>query len=292
MLKLFACSNSEKLATWIPICLAAVAVANASAAERPTRPVDGIMDNSFLVEEAYNQEAGVVQHILTAAYGLNRTAGPDDEAWNLAFTQEWPVFSQRHQFSYTIPYSLTRSGGAGDNGIGDVLLNYRFQALFDEKSLLAFAPRFSLVLPTGDEQRGFGAGTLGYQANLPFSTAIGDDWFVHLNAGATFLPEAGPAPERDLWHYNLGASLIYAATSDFHLMVELLGVWNNVPSAGSSVRHEFAAVVSPGVRKAFNFANDSQFVLGLAAPVGLTGSAPDFGAFLYLSFEHNFQKAK
>jgi len=29
------------------------------------RPIDGIADNSFLIEEAYNQEAGVVQHIFT-----------------------------------------------------------------------------------------------------------------------------------------------------------------------------------------------------------------------------------
>ena len=27
------------------------------------RPIDVIEDNSFLIEEAYNQEAGVVQHI-------------------------------------------------------------------------------------------------------------------------------------------------------------------------------------------------------------------------------------
>src|SRR2546430_2035386 len=75
------------------------------------RNVDGIMDNSFLVEEAYNQERGVVQHIATAFYNVNRRAGPDDEAWNLTFTQEWPVFSQTHQFSYTVPYNFIRSGG-------------------------------------------------------------------------------------------------------------------------------------------------------------------------------------
>ena len=39
-------------------------------------------------------------------------------------------------------------------------------------------------------------------------------------------------------------------------------------------------------------ANDSQLVLGLAAPVGLTRAAPDFGAFLYFSFEHRFAKGE
>src|ERR1041384_2418257 len=62
----------------------------------PRRPVEGIMDNSFLVEEAYNQEPGVVQHIFTTFYSVTRSAGHDEHAWASAFTQEWPIFSQRH----------------------------------------------------------------------------------------------------------------------------------------------------------------------------------------------------
>lgn len=264
-------------------------IATAHPAPAPAeRNVDGIMDNSFLVEEAYNQEAGVVQHIFNAAYSVDQLGGPDDRSWNLAFTQEWPVFSQAHQFSYTVPYSFARSGGVSGDGVGDVLLNYRYQAHFDEKSLRAFAPRLSLVLPTGDAQRGFGEDTLGYQVNLPFSTALGDKWFVHLNAGTTFLPDAASAAGRDLWHYNLGGSAIYAATREIHLMVELLGVWNESLNPGGGLRHEFASVISPGARKAFNFHNGSQLVLGVAAPIGLTGSAPDYGVFLYVSFEHWF----
>ena len=264
-------------------------MANAVESERN---VDGIMDNSFLVEEAYNQEPGVVQHILTTAYSVDRMGGPDDQSWNLAFTQEWPVFSQKHQLSYTVPYNYVRSGGLSDDGVGDVLLNYRYQAYYDEKTLRAFAPRFSLVLPTGDAQRGFGEDTVGSQVNLPFSTALGDKWFVHLNAGTTFLPDAASATGRGLWHYNLGASAIYAATRNIHFLVEWLGVWNETPNANGNLHHEFASVISPGVRKAFNFQSGSQLVLGVAAPIGLTGSAPDYGVFLYFSFEHSFLKGK
>ena len=55
-----------------------------------------ISDNSFLVEEAFNQEAGVFQNI----FGMLRT----DNAWIPAFTQEWPLGSQKHQFSYTLAW--------------------------------------------------------------------------------------------------------------------------------------------------------------------------------------------
>jgi hypothetical protein len=264
--------------------------ANPPAVPPRERNVDGIMDNSFLIEEAYNQEAGVVQHIFNGLYSLNRQAGRDDQSWNFAFTQEWPLFSQTHQFSYTLPYTDTHAGGTSISGFGDMLLNYRYQAYFNEATLRAFAPRFSLVLPTGDDRRGAGEGTVGYQANLPFSTAIGDKWFIHLNAGATFLPNATSAADRDLWHYNLGGSAIYAATRDLHFLVEWLGLWIDAPNSSGNLNHEFSSVISPGVRKAFNFRGGSQLVLGVAAPMGLTGSAPDYGVFFYFSFEHSFLK--
>ena len=62
---------------------------------RASRPFE-ILDNSFLVEEAFNQEAGVFQNIVTAARA--------DASWELGFTQEWPVGTQRHQLSYTAPF--------------------------------------------------------------------------------------------------------------------------------------------------------------------------------------------
>src|SRR5207249_3322336 len=56
----------------------------------------GIQDNSFLVEEAYNQEFGVVQHIQNFQRYWN------SKEWIYTFTQEWPVDPRpRHQLSYT-----------------------------------------------------------------------------------------------------------------------------------------------------------------------------------------------
>src|SRR5258706_3537345 len=84
---------------------------NAVAAPEPERNVEGILDNSFFIEEAYNQEAGVVQHIFNAVYGWNPLSGPDEHQVDFLFTQEWPVGGQTHQFSYTIPYSFQDTAG-------------------------------------------------------------------------------------------------------------------------------------------------------------------------------------
>ena len=263
------------------------------AAEEPRRPIDGIMDNSFLIEDAYNQEPGVVQHIFNTVYSIDDLSQPRQRRTDLSFTQEWPAYGQAHQFSYTVPYAVVREAGHWSDGIGDVLLNYRYQVFLNEKTLTAFAPRFSLVLPTGDERRGFGNGTLGYQWNLPYSLTLGDRWFVHANAGLTFLPNAGEKPVHDLLNYNLGGSVIYCLTDRFNLMLEWIGNWNQSVAGSGEVERQFPSVISPGFRTAFNFSNGSQFVIGLAAPIGLTKSAPEIGAFVYLSFEHRmFGKEK
>src|SRR5438046_5328199 len=81
-----------------------------------------VLDNSFLVEEAFNQEAHIFQNILN--WQRDR-----DGLWNLSFTQEWPLGGITHQFSYTLPFS----GGDGSTRLGDVLLNYRYQ-LMEERA--------------------------------------------------------------------------------------------------------------------------------------------------------------
>jgi hypothetical protein len=185
-----------------------------------------------------------------------------------------------------VPYSFLESGGQSANGFGDVLLNYRFQALYESDTLPAFAPRFSLVLPTGDESKGLGDNTLGYQFNLPMSKIVQDRWTLHANAGLTFFPDLNG---RNPLSYNLGGSAIYAVSRNFNLMLETIGEWNETVDASGSIDRDFEAIISPGVRYAFNFPA-AQLVLGIGVPIGLTKAAPDYGVFLYFSFEHRFKK--
>ena len=131
-----------------------------------------ILDNSFLVEEAFNQPAGVFQNI----FGFQRSG----DLWEFAFTQEWPVTSQKHQLSYTLR-ALDHTERSV--GIGDVILNYRYQATVEGPGIPAFSPRLSLILPTDSS----GDRSVGLQVNLPLSKQRGDLYF-HGNAGFTWLP--------------------------------------------------------------------------------------------------------
>jgi hypothetical protein len=138
----------------------------------PPLTAQAIQDNSFLIEEAYNQERGVVQHISA----FERADGGD---WAYTFTQEWPLGGIRHQLSYTIPVENIEGFGTG---LGDVALNYRYQLTGNPEARTVAAPRLSLLLPTGDEAEGRGAGAVGFQVNLPVTLVLSNEKDTHWNA--------------------------------------------------------------------------------------------------------------
>lgn len=126
-----------------------------------------IQDNSFLVEEAYNQERGVVQHISTFSRLWN------SKDWVYTFTQEWPMPGDaRHQLSYTLVGAHAGAFEGSGAGLGDFILNYRYQLVGNGDTRTAFSPRVSMLLPSGDEAKGRGFGAKGVQVNLPCERGV------------------------------------------------------------------------------------------------------------------------
>ena len=246
-----------------------------------TSPVLGqIQDNSFMIEEAYNQESGVVQHISNLASRF------DGDAWFYSFTQEWPVGGIKNQFSYTIPVLNDPSG----TGLGDVLLNYRYQLLGNAEGRVALAPRVSLVLPTGSDEQGQGGGALGFQTNMPLSIVVGRQLVTHWNVGGQIIPSAKGVDggEATTTSFNLGASAIWLLHPSLNLLLE--GVWLSTESvSGGGTERDDAMLLNPGIRGALNF-GDLQIVPGIAYTINaISDSNDDDAFFLYLSFEHPFK---
>jgi hypothetical protein len=268
------------------ICSLSIALAQTPTPSQPQKPLP-IQDNSFLLEEAYNQEDGVVQHI---SFFMRTWPGRD---WIYTFTQEWPVFSQKHQFSYTVP--IQKIGGAplGGTGLGDIALNYRYQLLGSGETKVAVAPRFSLLMPTGNHQKGLSTRSVGVQFNLPVSIAMSDRLVTHWNAGTIHIKSARNAlgEKADLNGYNFGVSAIVLASQNFNLMLET--AWNSAESitGPGSKEYEDSFVISPGFRWAHNFSSGLQIVPGIAVPIGVGPSKGDAGIIFYISFEHPFTRS-
>jgi hypothetical protein len=241
-----------------------------------------IQDNSFLIEEAYNQEAGVVQHINSFA----RASGGD---WDYTFTQEWPLGGIRHQISYSVP--VQHADGSG-TGLGDIALNYRYQLLGNPQASTLAAPRVSLILPTGNDQLERGSGAVGVQVNLPLTQVVNSQLVTHWNAGTTLTPSAHDplGQEATTSDFNLGASVVWLVRPSINLLLEALWLSEeSVVGNGQTVRSD-AGLVNPGIRLAFNLPGDLQIVPGVAYTIGLGSEANDDSLFLYLSFEHPFKR--
>jgi hypothetical protein len=270
----------------LPLLTAFLALLPLAAQEKPQEE-EGISDNSFLVEEAYNQDPGVVQHIST--WQRYHVRGD----WIGTFTQEWPAPGRTHQLSYTLPYLHATASPDVRNGLGDVMLNYRYQvAGGEDQDPFNFSPRFSLLLPTGDEKQGRGNGAVGYQVALPFSIPL-TPWLVsHWNAGATFVPRAkdGLGAKADLGALNAGASLIWRPLATFNVMLEWVHTSQEVLAGGASKDRVKSTYLNPGIRWAYNFPSGLQIVPGVAYTYGVGPSRGDNAVFLYLSFEHPFTR--
>ena len=216
-----------------------------------------ILDNSFLAEEAFNQEAGVVQNILTWTRGR-------DGAWAGSFTQEWPAPGMKHQLSYTLPFSGTGSA----SGIGDVLLNYRWQLREETAGGPAISPRLSAILPTGREADGLGTGSAGLQFNLPASKQYGN-FYVHANVGYTWVPDIQGTTQ-------VAGSGIWRVAPMLNLMLE--GV----------VAFDESVTVSPGFRRGWNL-GEHQIVIGVAAPITRADGRSTAALLTYFSYELPFR---
>lgn len=168
------------------IAFALLVLALPLAAQTAHEDLKAFADNSFLLEESYNQDPGVVQHIGVFV---------DDE---LTFTQEWPLAGLRHQISYDIP--LTR------DGFGDVSVNYRYQLVGDADADLAIAPRLSVILPTSQD-----GGDTGLSVGVPISRVLAPRLISHTNVDLTVQGDT---------ELSLGQSLVYALNGRVHLLAE------------------------------------------------------------------------
>lgn len=239
-----------------------------------------IKDNSFLVEEAYNQEAGVVQHIQNISFFQK------SKDWIYTFTQEWPVPDEMHQVSYTIPMTHLQSSDA--TGMGDAAINYRYQALLTD--VVALSPRISIILPTGDYRQGLGTDSVGMQANIPLSLELSNKLVTHWNLGATYTPHSREAEgaTANARAFNYGASLIYLAGENVNFMLEASGTATDIVQPDASTQNKKTFFINPGVRFAADFDSGLQIVPGISAPIGVGPSAGEYGVLLYLSFEHPY----
>lgn len=249
-------------------------------------------DNSFLLEEAINQER--VSQYVSNFYFDNLRGG----SFLYSFAHEFPLWSSRHQLSYELLYYLQNSTESINRGggFGDINVSYHFQAS-GKKAWAMVVPAMTLIIPTG--KSGYGSGGFGGQFNLLVTKSLSRKLVTHYNAGYTFISQADfyqstitgtPALsfEKDLHYKNLGASLIWYQGRKFNWFIEYISNFlTDIKVDGtSSDRHQLT--LNPGLRFAIDH-NRIQIVPGVSTPFIFTdGKFNRLGLFFYISFEPEY----
>ena len=242
-----------------------------------------IEDNSMFVEEAYNQEERVVQHI------SNLVLLPVNEN-NIyySFTQEWPAFGLRHQLSYTL--QLYSFGKVDVAGFGDIYLNYRYQLSYKE-NFVSCSPRLSLIIPTGNHSKRLGDGSWGLQINLPVSKRWTNQFINHFNLGTTYYYKVKQDEigfNRSMISYFGGISSIWLVSQKLNLMLEYMSYLIANPEYENNVDYANENIIAPAFRYAIDVGK-LQIVPGLSVPFSLSKEeGTNVGLFFYLSFEHPY----
>jgi len=259
-----------------------------SAASEPIDvPPFGITDNSFFVEEAFNQEPGVVQNLF-----VFERSGP--QGWDAKVVQEWPFLGQRHQVSYSLGFA--RDGRASQ--FSGVSLDYRLQLWSEGAGRPAFSPRASLLMDRENPATPVEDGAVGVEVNLPFSKRSGR-MYLHWNGGVRWFPSAStrsldtpgvlPAGDVSLASPFAAASAIVAVRPMLNLMLEMIAESEQAVIGPDSTGRSAVFTISPGARVGWNV-GDAQLVLGLAAPLTRQDGETDAGVLGYFSYELPFTR--
>ena len=243
----------------------------------PVRQTGAVQDHRQLVSRRGSVQpgAGVVQNI----FGAMRIAG---RAWASTFTQEWPAPSQTHQLSYTIAFF----NGDQASGFGDTLMNYRYQVAEEGPGRPAFAPRVSLVLPTGNRGKGLGDGTAGLQFNLPISKQLTTGTCTGTAgshgcrrrraslAGNTSRNESGT-----IWSPRSSPAARSIGSADAEPDARIGRLVRRSRDRRAERRASTTYTLSPGFRGGWNL-GDAQIVTGFALPIVWTERRHNTGAFV------------
>jgi hypothetical protein len=241
-----------------------------------------IEDNSFLLEEAFNQEAGVYQFI-QKYQTFDRAKG-----YEYSFENEIPVPDERHQFSYE--FSRSRATAGEDSEISDTTLNYRWQPL--NKDGLLVAQRFGLIVPTGKPSKGSGNGVYGFEFMQAATIPLNERFMNHWNLGFSVLPNAKSAGHDEkgtISGFSAGSSIIYLWKDNFNFLLEgLLESGQEIDATGEKLSST-SFTLNPGMRFAIDLDwKDTQIVPGISFPTEMMNGPTEHGVLVYLSIEPKF----
>jgi len=160
----------------------------------------------LITDDAGTQGKGKYQLELNGEYGHEREDGTTEETTQIAATLTYGI-ADPVDIVISLPYQFIRDEDPGglirEDGLSDMTLEAKWR--FFEQRGLSFALKPGVTLPTGDNEKGLGAGETTYHLFLVASKEM-RSWAFHLNLG--YIRNENKNGERkNLYHASIAATV-------------------------------------------------------------------------------------
>lgn len=227
----------------------------------------------LITDDAGTTGTGKTLVELNGQYDRNDYEGTKEKNYELAVALTYGL-TETVDLVVAAPYTWANSwtdeeGKTSNDGIGDTSMEVKWR--FYEQDGLSLAVKPGLSLPTGDDDKGLGAGKATYQMFFVGTQEVAP-WAFHLNLG--YIRNNNTADEREnIWHASLAGDL--ELTEDLHLVANI-GTERN-PAKGEDT---YPAFILGGLVYSLTEYCDVDF--GVKA--GLNHAEPDYSLLAGVAF--------
>ncbi len=158
----------------------------------------------LITDDTGTQGRGKFQLEFSGEYGHDKENGITAEVTELSATLTYGI-TDSTDIAIGIPYQYIKTEDFGtiakQSGLSDISLSMKWR--FYEEDGLSLALKPGITLPTGDEERGLGAGKMTYGIFFITTKAI-EPWAFHLNLG--YIRNENNIDERKyIWHASVAS---------------------------------------------------------------------------------------
>jgi len=212
------------------------------------------LPRALVTEKAYPEDEAV----LTTAVAVE---GPGAVTNELVYEKR---FGARNQWELSVPFGF-REGEAGGwrGGIGDIAFAIKRALFHSLASGTILSASAELILPTGDEDDGFGTGTTVFEPFIALGQLLPAEAFFQFQGGVAVPFDTERVQEEAFWRAVLGKSITEGRRGRvWSPMVELLGarelesgattLWDLVPQFQVTLNTRQHIMANAGVRIPLN----------------------------------------
>lgn len=159
---------------------------------------EGVLNlpRALVTEKAFPEDELVIS---TAA----NVSGPG--SWTTDVIHE-QTFGGKNQLEVDVPVNYARLNGAWTSGVGDVTVGMKRELFSSSRTGSIVSVQGGILLPTGDRNRGFGAGTTQFEPFVAYDQLVTNRTFLQFQLGADLPVDTKTAPRSLYFRSAFGAS--------------------------------------------------------------------------------------